>query len=107
MVTDDEGTAGVGAGAGDGVGVGVGDGDVEVDEELQAIAATRTTDTATRRNDNIRSSKKEVSETSPPAERGLAAGIFQGLARLTSSMGSRTRPCAPSQGAVVLHQRID
>ena len=87
MVTDDDGTPGVGVGAGDGVG----DGDVEGDEELQAIAPTRTTDTATRRNDNIRSSKKEVSETSLTAERGLAAGIFQGLARLTSSMASRAQ----------------
>jgi len=57
MVTDDDGTPGVGVGAG--AGEGVGEGDVEGDEELQAIAPTRTTDTATRRNDNIRSSKKK------------------------------------------------
>jgi len=57
---DDDGTPGVG------VGDGVGDGDAGDDEESppQAVASTTIADIAVRRNDNIRSSDAEASETS-------------------------------------------
>jgi len=56
---DDDGTPGVG------VGDGVGDGETEDDKESPPQAAANTTiaDMAIRRNDNIRSSEPEASET--------------------------------------------
>jgi hypothetical protein len=59
---DDDGTPGVG------VGDGVGDGEAGDDEESppQAVANSKIADRAVRRNDNIRSSEPEASETSGP-----------------------------------------